>query len=154
MLKKITILTSIIAITGLAYWGLDQLKPSSTVGVELEESENNNVKEIKNQINDYSSWDVDVYKKINAKIDLKANMKTISVSEKIAVTTLLNNKNAQNIKKAFNENYVVCILSNEIQREIDILYKNPKYREFIKTEYTTKRKSESIPYESRQHLSL
>ena len=44
------------------------------------------------------------------------------------------------ILKQFTSNYKNCKLTKALNIEVDKLYKNPKYRDFIKHEHTTKRK--------------
>ena len=131
----------IIVVTGLVYWGLDQLKPSTTVsGDSFQSVESSEVKEIKGLIKDYKNWETENYNRIKAKIDLMANMKNLTISEKVSLNTLLENQNAHNIKAKFKSDYKNCKLTKALNIEVDKLYKNPKYRDFIKYEHTTKRK--------------
>ena len=102
MIKKIITLITIIVVTALVYWGLDQLKPSTTVsGNDFQSVESTEVKEIKGLINDYKNWEIKNYNRIKAKIDLMANMKNLTISEKVSLTTLLENQNAHNIKAVY-----------------------------------------------------
>lgn len=135
--KKLLILIGVIGVTACLYYGLEMIKTSSTVDVENTTSTNQIVEQIKQEINSYAAWNIESYKMIKSKIELKATMQNINLQEKTTLNTLLENKNSENLKIAFAQAYVACKLSSEINSEIDRLSETTKYNEFFKEEKQT-----------------
>ena len=138
--KKLLILFGVIAATAGLYYGLEMIKTSSTVDVENTISTNQIVEQIKQEINSYTNWNIESYKKIKSNIELKATMDNINLQEKTTLNTLLENKNAELLKAAFKQSIIACRLPAEINREINRLSEVPKYNEYFLQEKKTKQK--------------
>jgi len=136
--KKILILLSVIGVTAGLYYGLEMLKPSSTVDIENPPGSTNPiVEQIKQDINAYSEWEKVNYQSLQSKIELKANMENINLQEKTTLNTLLENKNAELLKTAFDESIIACDISTVVNNEIERVSSIAKYEEFFKDEKKT-----------------